>query len=229
MTLLLRLAAPLQSWGIAHNFNQRDTAREPTKSGVIGMIAAALGRRRTESLDDLNTLRFGVRLDQPGTLLRDYHMVRGVERTNIHITNRYYLADAVFLVGLQGDPALLESIAIALCNPVFPLFLGRRSCPPVGPLVLGTRPLDLEDTLHDEPWQAAEWVQRKSAQPALGIVCEVPAGQEGSFLRRDVPVSFSPALRRHAVRSVVDKPAHVKPPKKHVAATTEHDAMASLT
>ena len=65
-TLLLRLAAPMQSWGVSSRFTVRDTLREPTKSGVVGLIAAALGRPRTVQLDDLATLRMGVRIDQPG-------------------------------------------------------------------------------------------------------------------------------------------------------------------
>ena len=65
-TLLLRLAAPLQSWGEDSKFETRRTRREPTKSGVIGLLAAALGRRRDEPLDDLRGLRFAVRVDQEG-------------------------------------------------------------------------------------------------------------------------------------------------------------------
>lgn len=47
-TLLLRLAAPLQAWGADSKFETRKTGREPTKSGVIGLLAAALGLRRDE-------------------------------------------------------------------------------------------------------------------------------------------------------------------------------------
>ena len=42
-TLLLRLAAPLQAWGSDSKFETRKTDREPTKSGVVGLLAAALG------------------------------------------------------------------------------------------------------------------------------------------------------------------------------------------
>ena len=72
-TLLLRLAAPIQSWGNDSRFEVRRTGKEPTKSGVIGLLAAALGRSRADSLDDLCSLRFGVRVDQEGQLLRDFH------------------------------------------------------------------------------------------------------------------------------------------------------------
>ena len=43
-TLLLRLAAPMQAWGAEAKFDRRTTQREPTKSGVTGLVAAALGR-----------------------------------------------------------------------------------------------------------------------------------------------------------------------------------------
>ena len=74
-TLLLRLAAPLQSWGADSKFEIRKTNREPTKSGVLGLLAAALGVRRDddEGLQELKTLRFGVRVDQEGGLLVDFH------------------------------------------------------------------------------------------------------------------------------------------------------------
>lgn len=74
-TLLLRLAAPLQSWGADSKFEIRKTNREPTKSGVIGLLAAALGLARDDdqALQRLNGLRFAVRVDQEGQLLRDYH------------------------------------------------------------------------------------------------------------------------------------------------------------
>src|SRR5690606_19400754 len=74
-TIVLRLAGPLTSWGSASQFNRRDTDNEPTKSAVIGLLAAADGRRREDSIEDLLELRFGVRVDQSGSLLRDYHTV----------------------------------------------------------------------------------------------------------------------------------------------------------
>src|SRR5690554_5614048 len=98
-TLLLRLAAPMQGWGV-DTFERRGTERIPTKSGVVGLLASALGRRRNESIDDLTKLRFGVRVDREGTLLRDFHTARS--QKSAYVTIRYYLSDAVFLVGLEG-------------------------------------------------------------------------------------------------------------------------------
>ncbi|MFD4393665.1 type I-E CRISPR-associated protein Cas5/CasD [Kitasatospora sp. NPDC058478] len=75
--LLIRLAGPLQSWGIKGRFAQRDTHTRPTKSGVIGLCAAALGLDREDPLDELGSVLFGVRADRPGTPMRDYHTVGG--------------------------------------------------------------------------------------------------------------------------------------------------------
>ncbi len=41
--LLLWLEAPLQSWGFDSKFGRRDTLAFPTKSGVLGLVCAALG------------------------------------------------------------------------------------------------------------------------------------------------------------------------------------------
>ena len=71
-TLPLVLAGPLQAWGSSSRFARRGTENAPTKSGVVGLLAAALGRERTADVSDLAALRFGVRVDQPGTRVRDY-------------------------------------------------------------------------------------------------------------------------------------------------------------
>ena len=103
--LLLRLAAPLQAWGSSSKFIVRSTEREPTKSGVIGMIAAALGIQRNDDpqkLVPLTTLRFGVRADKEGVLLKDFHTVQVPGEKHPEVSYRYYLSDAVFLVALLG-------------------------------------------------------------------------------------------------------------------------------
>src|SRR5438045_3820140 len=79
-TLLLRLAGPMQSWGTQSRFLVRDTGREPSKSGVVGLLCAALGRGREESVDDLAALAMGVRVDQEGTLGADFHTAGGTHR-----------------------------------------------------------------------------------------------------------------------------------------------------
>ncbi|MFJ8627886.1 type I-E CRISPR-associated protein Cas5/CasD [Kitasatospora sp. NPDC093550] len=158
--LLLRLAAPLQSWGETGRFNERDTAPFPTRSGVIGLLAAALGRKRGEDIEDLAALSLTVRTDRAGVILRDLHTVggglpaartvttaEGKKRTGATATllsHRYYLADAAFTAVLTAPPDHLDEWAQALRNPHWPPYLGRRSCPPEGPLLLGL----VDDPLH---------------------------------------------------------------------------------
>jgi len=159
-TLLLRLQGPLQSWGTTSRFDERDTQLEPSKSGVLGLVCAALGRDRSEPVDDLAALRMGVRIDQEGVLLRDYHTATGIinaegkkkpDRTVV--SPRYYLSDAVFLVGLEGERAVLAQIHAALRSPVWPLALGRKSFVPSLPVYMPDALLDttLEQALKQWP------------------------------------------------------------------------------
>ena len=69
-TLLLRLVGPMQSWGTTSRFDQRDTGKEPSKSGVVGLLAAALGidRENWTDLEPLTRLSMGVRHDRPGVI-----------------------------------------------------------------------------------------------------------------------------------------------------------------
>lgn len=211
-TLLLRFAAPLQSWGSNSKFDIRTTEREPTKSGVIGMIAAALGIRREDSpekLKELSELRFGVRVEKEGKLLKDFHTARPPKSKNANITYRYYLADAVFLVALcSDDTELLNKIKNALEKPVFPLFLGRRSCPPTLPLVLGIRDKELVEVLKEETAIVDSFGSKR-------IVYEVDCN--GTVVQ-DVPVSFSQLHRIHSYRMK----------REEILLSAEHDPMAEL-
>jgi len=223
-TLLIRLAAPLQSWGADSKFEERRaTMREPTKSGVVGMLAAALGRGREEAINDLADLKFGVRIDQPGQMLRDFHTARIKGSKAPYVTNRYYLADAVFLVGLEGEESLLHMLDKALNAPVFPLFLGRRSCPPVGRLSFGIVEKSLNDALCDADWQASEphinRVKTSKAPVYLTMVIDSPT--VGNHRRRDVPLSFSQRHRKHQYRYLNDDS---KAKLIWVPAETGHDA-----
>lgn len=142
-TLLLRLEGPMQSWGYRSRFDYRDTALEPTRSGVIGLICAAMGIARGEGISKFDMIRMGVRVDKEGQPERDYHTALDVIKadgsgTDTVVSYRDYLADASFTVGLQSDnKGLLDEIATALCNPAWILFLGRKAfplaVPPLGP------------------------------------------------------------------------------------------------
>lgn len=226
-TVLLQLAGPLQSWGSRSQFGERDTEREPTRSGVTGLICAALGRDRSEPVDDLNALRFGVRVDVEGTLLRDYHTAQGFLKANrpppgelasvaTHadllallskreetiISNRYYLCDAVFLVGFEGERTLVEQIHAALRSPRWPLYLGRKSCVPGRPIWLpgGLLEAPLEQALRTWPWLGRPMPRRAEGESGLlRLVIEEPQPMAGQA-RADMPLSF--AHRRFGVRSI---------------------------
>lgn len=182
--LLLRLAGPLQSWGSASRHNRRSTSSEPTKSGVVGLLAAAQGRRRTDPVDDLTRLELAARIDAPGQLRRDYHTASRLDgsalpatevtasgrqkpnsqKKKTHVTERFYLEDAVFVVAVFvvaviGAADVVRALAEAVRSPAFPLALGRRSCAPTQPLLLPgpagpVRAADGWAALSDLPWQA---------------------------------------------------------------------------
>ncbi len=197
-TLLLRFAGPLQAWGADSRFDVRRTNREPTKSGVIGLIASALGLRRDAPLDELNRLYFGVRVDREGVLLRDLHTVRKDKNTS-YMTTRYYLSDAVFLIGLYSDDeALMQRLEHAVRNPAHPLFLGRRSCPPEGRVCLGLRQMPLEEALKSEPSLIPPKPSKSGEPQRARIVLDDP---RGTARLNDLPVSFSPYNRQYAYRA----------------------------
>ncbi|HJB71215.1 MAG TPA: type I-E CRISPR-associated protein Cas5/CasD [Candidatus Flavonifractor avistercoris] len=239
-TLLLRLAAPLQSWGADSKFEIRKTDREPTKSGVVGLLAAALGLRRDEAdaLQELGQLRFAVRVDREGSLLVDFHTAGNptpaeVEKARAarkaplppYVTKRQYLSDAIFLAGLESaDRALLERLEQALRRPAFPLFLGRRSCPPTMPLCLGIREEKLLDALRSEPPQAAD-----GARTSCRIVIDADPGQPGAVPKRDLPLSFSPIHRQYGYRAVEERAVGLRPAGAAEALEeTEHDPFTEL-
>ena len=222
-TLLLRLAAPLQAWGTDSKFEVRRTNREPSKSGVIGLLAAALGLRRDADLTELSALRFGVRVDRNGEVIKDFHMAKA-DKTS-YLTYRYYLSDAVFLVGLESeDRNFLEKIERALRNPCFPLFLGRRSCPPTLPLVLGIREEALEIALREEENQNKDLKSIRQSHRYIRLDCGV-GEQEGAVVQ-DLPISFNPMKREFGYRRA--KEIWLRDDVNREESADEHDAMAEL-
>lgn len=244
--LLLKLAGPLQSWGSASRFTDRGTQHEPTKSGVVGLLAAALGRRRTASVDDLASLRFGVRIDQPGTLEDDFQtehkrkwdksLNRWVSDRALPLTHRHYLADAVFVAAFEGDDELLERCAVALDAPAFPLFLGRRSCPPACRVLLElSESATLLEALKEHPWEASERYKknrrfRESEFVDLEILYDKQPNSDGEgydVVQRDMPISFSQEHRQYSFRTVAHATASVRNPA-YVRQPADHDPWAAL-
>ena len=214
-TLLLRLQGPMQSWGTTSRFDERDTQLEPSKSGVLGLICAALGRDRKESVADLAALRMGVRVDREGVPMRDYQTATGAVRAsggiseNAVVSPRFYLADAAFLVGLEGtDRSQLEGIQEALGSPVWPLSLGRKSFVPGLPVLL-------PDGLQDQALIVALETYPRLAPPQRGqrtdgLRIMVEHDSEGS-MRLDQPTApfsercFGPRFVKSGVVNVSDQ------------------------
>jgi len=193
-TLLLRLVAPMQAWGTQSHFIHRDTGREPSKSGVIGLLCAALGRPRWEPVRDLAALKMGVRVDQEGVMRRDYHTagmggvykVSGGVKKSLIPSDRFYLADAKFLVGLEGDESLLVELQAALQSPAWFLFLGRKAFIPAERVWLpdGLQSTDLLTTLMTYPW-----LGHGNPPERLRLLVDDP---QGFIVRNDHPISFEP-------------------------------------
>lgn len=213
-TVLLKFSGPLQSWGTNSHFETRHTDDHPSKSGVIGMIAAGLGcsRNDEEMLSQLNKLEFAVRVDQTGQILRDYHTAKkykpngDLDRT--YVTNRYYLQDAVFLVALSSDDdELIETVIDAVKRPYFQQFLGRRALPPTADLFQGVVDGNAITVLKEYPWQAAEWY-RKRHHEKIHIYADATLIPEAATrIRNDEAKSFSqkkgrkfsPGMEAHTV------------------------------
>jgi CRISPR system Cascade subunit CasD len=228
--LLLRLGGPLQSWGSSSRFTRRGTEAAPTKSGILGMLAAAKGIRRTEPLTELLGLEFGVRIDQPGQITRDFQTARRLDGiVGLPLTYRFYLSDAVFLAAVSGPEELLYGLADALDRPQFPLYLGRRSCPPAGRVSLGVHDDSLDDALTSWPWLASEWYRQRAARTIrLEIIRDARPGESSTETMPDEPISFDPARREYTWRSVTRRHADVINEHPDRAGVTEHDPLSLL-
>ncbi len=223
--LLLRLCGPMQAWGTQSRFTMRDTGLEPSKSGVIGLICAALGRPRSEPVDDLAAFRMGVRVDREGVMKRDYQTAGGVHRKGDKygvitadgkpggtvISNRYYLSDADFLVGLEApDDAgadLLRRVNAKLREPTWQVFLGRKAFPPSVPVGLpdedGLVEKPLLAALTDYPWpRLGAPIPPENERPErLRLVLETDYGV-GPETRNDQPEGAAFDTRSFLPRSV---------------------------
>ncbi len=228
-TLLLRLQGPMQAWGVQSRFGVRDTGREPSKSGVVGLLCAALGRDRQEPVDDLVALKMGVRIDKPGRVMMDFHTANNVLKAGgkpgtasglkgTEISRRYYLADAAFLVGLESENiVLLEELSAALQNPQWMLFLGRKSFVPSPPVFLheGLRYGDeLRDAFCAYPWLGENEKEYKKLSHQQGDQIRLMLEDEaGEVQVNDHPISF--AERQFTPRRVhvgwIDFPLYLVP------------------
>lgn len=222
-TLFLRLEGPLQAWGAQESkFVIRRTSEAPTKSGVIGMLCAALAVSRAQAaeqrLPSLSALRMGVRIDAPGVRWWDYHTVGGGMQMRIAegegktkpgalLTRREYLCDASFLIALQGQPALIAELQAAVKAPRWTIYLGRKCCPPSRP-ILECAPAGFDNllaALKSIPWRRR--MRGDEVPKTLDCLLDWhPTPKQGeapddALVWYDVPLTFEPPA--HAPRFVI--------------------------
>jgi CRISPR system Cascade subunit CasD len=164
--LMLRLEAPLMSFGREAIDANGPTRDFPDASMLTGLLANALGFSRHEAAKHQrlqDRLVVGVRIDRLGHDLRDYQTAQlskrdqgwttrgkpegraGDESTynRPHVRFRHYRADAALTLAVRLDPAdeppTLDDLAVALDHPARPLFIGRKPCLPSAPLFAGVR------------------------------------------------------------------------------------------
>ena len=227
--LALLLDSPLQSWGSESRFQRRTTGLHPTKSGVIGLVCAAMGLAKgsTEERDmlpKLGELRMSsITIPRQQTnrwtdtteelsvrRLEDFHTVLNTRRASGSmnpdpvVTRRQYLLDARFGLILKGDRGLLEKVAAALHDPVWGIWFGRKSCIPAAPILRGLFATEAEvqrALIGDAPLEA------------FTTVTDVQRFELGTDSLSDQPVSFGdgqssgPDKRQFAVRRIAVRPA----------------------
>ena len=211
-SVLLRLEGPMQSWGTASRFEIRDTQLEPSKSGVLGLVGAALGVARDdrEQLARLAGLAMAVLVAKPGILRSDYqtagggnwpgrkrygvYKASGAASGDATLSTRHYLADASFLVALSGDEPFVTQIDSALRAPRWTLWLGRKGYVATRPIAAGLVDGNAADALRRHASMSAE------IREPLRLVVET--GMADGEVRMDVPVDFTPDHREFGIRYV---------------------------
>jgi len=158
--LVFRLYGPMASWGEAAVGGDRPSALHPSRSAVLGLVAAALGIRRDQAdkLEPLyGALGVAIKSYTDGDLTRDYHTAQAPSqdrkrrfytrrdelqmprhKLNTILSSRDYRSNGYWVVALwlrEESPHALEAIAEALRKPAFSLYLGRKSCPLAAPLM----------------------------------------------------------------------------------------------
>lgn len=209
--LALRLEGSLQSWGFDSQYNQRNTGLMPTKSAIAGMCCAALGLPRGSDKEQKFLAKFGaVRMtaiaiprkgkksELPVRRLQDYQTVQNTKTADgktkdCHITHRQYLTDAAFGVLLKGEEVLLNEIVVALADPVWGIWLGRKTCIPSAPVLAG-----LKENRDD----AMRLLIGEKPLESFTRQEEVENFGEGRDSLPDTPVSFATERRLFSPRRV---------------------------
>jgi len=224
--LILWLEAPLQSWGSSSKFSRRDTERFPTKSGIFGLLLSALGARGAQEniLSHLSqysqvVVSYGKEHENGPSLLMDFQMVGSGydEKDPWHqnlipkkadgkasvgggskMTYRYYLQDARFAVIQELDVAFAQEIEIALKQPTYDVFLGKKHCIPSDFVYRGTY------LSFDEAWDEAKAIAAEKGLVPLFQVADADTSDPDATCVMDVPIRYG-EQKQYAERYVVKK------------------------
>jgi CRISPR system Cascade subunit CasD len=222
--LLLYLDAPMQSWGYSSRFNRRTTASWPVKSGIVGMLCAAMGIVRDDEAGIARIAALAMKiytLKNDGRRLMDYHTVGGgYDRKNtwerqciVHtaegklkpedkqavLTDREYLLDCKFGVVLSGNEDVVKQCAAALENPKWGVWFGRKCCLPAARICEGIfDSIEAAEVCLHEIAMENRWKTK-----GWRVVREAEHFDDGTDSLMDVPLNF--VTRQYRTRRIADE------------------------
>lgn len=223
--LVFTLTATFGAMGELAGHERRGSWDWPGRSAILGLLGAALGIRRDGDFSSLDALSVAVAVFDEGRPLREYHTVQTIPTAkvkrpqsrphalhaagggvNTTITHRDYRTCSLFGIAIAGDG--LENIAEALKEPVFTLYLGRKSCPlsaPLAPQIIAAP--DVETALAGArmpPW----WPE--AGRLATRLYSDMPDAEgERSETRHDRPLDRR--LWHFTERSFAVKTVQIRP------------------
>ena len=221
--VLLWLEGPLQSWGYDSRFGRRESLNFPTKSGVLGIILAAMGAggEQRELLAQLSQYRQTVlsyaRLSGSKPVqLRDFHMVgsgydtsdkwqnllvpknelgKASDGGGSKITHRAYIQDGAFAIVIEADEEMAQQIESAIQEPVWDISLGRKSCPPSDIVYRGV----FDDS--ESACTFADGIAQEKNRQRKFVVYDEERNDGDQLTLTDVPVQFG-IQKRYRERTV---------------------------
>lgn len=190
--LLFTVYAPMASWGDIAMGELRGSWDRPSRSAMLGLVAAALGLDRSDQgRHDALDAGYGVaiQLDRPGRAMVDYHTVQTVRASVVKkapgrtrgellaladpetmLTQRTYREDALATVALwprAGAEWPLAALAERLRHPGYVLYAGRKANPlglPLDPQVIAAESLAAAFAARKAP-VGLEWPRRLPGAP----------------------------------------------------------------
>ncbi len=213
-TVFIRLCGPMQSWGLAGRFDVKDSAPWPTKSGVVGLVASALGINRFGNIDHLVSLRLAVAVLREGTMNVDYHTATMSARSGPKHSDktaqtwRAYISDGDFVASLTGDSSTIQAIKSAIRDPAWIPFLGRRSYAPSTPLLVDIEGANSGDLRIDMIDAVTQVLAQQGVHGAQRITFAIECGEEtATATLPDQPIGRFADRRfaRRAIRTSVEE------------------------